>query len=248
MSNCPFSRFGIKHLSPSSLNLFAANAPLWAGKYMFGWTDDAGPAAKRGTAVEAGLDVFLWERNPEKAMGAALDNFALNTHGIAEADYEKERDLIVPMLKHAMAMLKDTPTPLARQIKVECWFDSVSVPIVGYVDYEWPDKIRDLKTTLRIPSELKGDHARQVSLYWKKKGKPTSILYVSDKRASEVELNPDEALRHLHDMRRHAEALQHALSRASNRYDFVRCYPVDFDNFRWSDQTKKLCRDMYAPL
>lgn len=246
MSN-PFERFGIKHLSPSSLNLFQASPALWAGRYMFGWKDDAGPAAKRGTAVEAGLDVWLWERNPEKALGAALDNFALNTQGVAEADYEKERGYIVPMLTQAISALESAPTPLARQVKIECWFDGLSVPVIGYIDYLWPDRLRDLKTTLRVPSELKGDHARQVSLYWKVKQLPASILYVSDKKPSELDLKEDEAQRHLWDMQRCADTLQHVLSRVEDRNDFIRFYVPDFDNFRWTEQTKQLAREMYAP-
>ena len=40
-------------------------------------------------------------------------------------------------------------------------------PIVGYYDFIWEDHgiIVDLKTTERMPSEIKIPHARQVSLY-----------------------------------------------------------------------------------
>lgn len=247
MSNA-FERHGIKHLSPSSLNLFMANPPLWAGKYLFSWQDDAGPAAKRGIAVEAGLDSFLWERNNEKAHTIAKDNFALNTHGVADDDYEKERAYITPMLKCAMDAMNNAPIPLARQIKIECWLDGISVPVLGFVDYSLPDRDMDLKTTLRIPSELKGDHARQVSLYWKTRQKPTSILYVSDKRFSILELTPNDAQRHLYDMQRAAKVLQHALSRSKDKLDFCRCYAPDFENFRWTEQTRKLATEIYAPL
>ena len=244
----PFDRFGIKHLSPSSLNLFQASPALWAGKYLYGWKDDAGPAAKRGTAVEAGLDVYLWERDIEKAAAVALDNFAMNTQGVAEPEYEKERALIPYMLGQAIKTLADAPTPLARQVKVEHYFDGLQVPVIGYIDYLWPDRLRDLKSTMRIPSELKGDHGRQVSLYWKVKQLPASIVYVSDKRHSELDLNEDDAQRHLWDMQRCADTLQHVLSRVEDRNDFIRFYVPDFDNFRWSEQTKQLAREMYAPF
>ncbi len=244
----PFERHGIKHLSPSSLNLFQANPALWCGRYLFKWADDAGPAAKRGTAVEAGLDVFLYERNQEKARAAALDNFALNTHGVADADYEKERNVIVPMLDNAMHALQNMGIPVARQVKIEHWLDNISVPIIGYIDYLWEAELIDLKSTLRIPSELKGDHARQVSLYWKARERKTSIVYVSDKKWSQLELSPDDAQRHLYDMRRAAETLQYVLGRADDAKGVARYYCPDFENFRWSDQTRKLARDMYAPL
>lgn len=246
--NNPFERFGIKHLSPSSLNLFQANPALWCGRYLFKWTDDAGPAAKRGGAVEAGLDVFLFERDQPKARAVALDNFALNTHGVAEDDYEKERAMIVPMLDHAMLAMKDMPKPVARQIKVEHWLDEIAVPVIGYIDYLWEDRVRDLKTTQRIPSELKGDHARQVTLYWKVRQRPTDILYVSEKKSSVLELTPDDAARHLYDMRRAASTLQHVLSRSETGHEFARFYCPDWENFRWSPQTRKLAEGMYAPL
>lgn len=244
----PFERFGIKHLSPSSLNLFQASPVLWAGRYLFKWQDDAGPAAKRGGAVEAGLDVFLWERDQEKAKRAALDNFALNTGGVVDDAHEKERAVIPPMLNHAIAALESTPTPLARQIKVECWLDGVDLPVIGYVDYSYDAFDQDLKTTHAIPSVLKGEHARQVSLYWRARKKPARILYVSKSKYSILGLDPEEAELHLIDMTRAARCLQHALSKVDTAQDFCRFYSPDFDNFRWSAQTRKLAADIYAPL
>ena len=56
----PFERFGIGHLSPSSLRLFRAEPACWIGRYMLKVPDEAGAGAWRGQAVEAGVDRLLF--------------------------------------------------------------------------------------------------------------------------------------------------------------------------------------------
>ena len=50
---------GIEHLSPSSLNLFAAEPALWVMERLLGHRSSPGCAAHRGTAAEAGIEIGL---------------------------------------------------------------------------------------------------------------------------------------------------------------------------------------------
>jgi len=143
----PFERHGIRHLSPSSLNLYAVNPCLWVGKYLGGWKDDMGPAGHRGSAIESGLDYWLFQRDAKTAEVKALAHYAELTQGQADDEYEAERANIGPMLSQAITALKDAPTPVGRQLKVEHWANGCEVPIIGYVDYLWEDHGLDLKTT-----------------------------------------------------------------------------------------------------
>ncbi len=55
----PFERHKIKHLSPSSLNLFANEPALWVVQYLLGRRFGVGCAAHRGTASEEGVQAGL---------------------------------------------------------------------------------------------------------------------------------------------------------------------------------------------
>lgn len=241
----PFERFNMKHLSPSSLNMYAVNPCLWVGKYLFGWKDDMGPAAFRGTAIEAGLDHWLYQRHPDNALTVALNQFARLTEGEASDEHEAERANIEPMLQQAIAALKEYPVPVARQIKAEHWVDGVEVPIIGYIDYLFDDHGLDLKTTKACPSSIKADHGRQVALYSKAKERPFSLLYVTAKKSAIYPLSQEDADMHLRDLERQARAVRHLLAKSETPRDAANYFAPDFSDFRWSEKTIESANQLY---
>ncbi len=75
-------------------------------------SDEAGAAAKRGNAVEAGLDHILFsETTLDEAIAKALENFALNTEGEITEEIDKERAVIPDMLEKAA----EAVTPVATK-------------------------------------------------------------------------------------------------------------------------------------
>lgn len=233
----PFERHGIRHLSPSSLNLYAANPCLWVGRYLRGWKDEMGPAGHRGSAVESGLDHWLHERNPSVAEGIALSKFAELTGGQCDDDHDAERGNIAPMLGQAASALADFDRPIARQLKIEYWANGVEVPIIGYIDYLWDDFGIDLKTTKACPSSIKADHARQIALYSAAKERPFKILYVTAKKSALLDLPPEDAAVHLADLERQARAVRHLLKKADDADDAAHFFAPDRSDFRWSPST-----------
>jgi hypothetical protein len=236
----PFERHGITHLSPSSLNAYAANPALWCGRYLLGWKDDMGPAAHRGSAIEAGLDVFLYERKTDEAIARALDRFAELTQGVADDETEAERLNITPMLEQAMKALSGLPIPNARQLRCEYYAGGVEVPIIGYLDYVWDDFGLDLKTTKSCPSAIKSDHARQFAMYAAAKQKPWKCLYVTAKKFALLTLEDADAEKHLRDLEQHARSVRHLLKKAEDGADALKFFPVERSDFRWSDKTLDL--------
>lgn len=239
----PFERHGITHLSPSSLNLYATNPRLWVGRYLQKWEDEAGPAAFRGSSVEAGLDKWLYERDAKAAEQIALAQFAMKTDGQADEAHEAERAMIPAMLAQAVEATKEAPPPVARQLKVEYWANGVEVPIVGYVDYLWEDFGLDLKTTKACPSAIKADHARQVALYAAAKERPFHVLYVTPKRHAEYMLSEGEAAMHLRDLERLARATRHLLKHAEDADDAAHFFAPAREDFRWSERTIELATE-----
>ena len=54
-SNNPFAVHNINYLSPSSMNTFVADKPLWMMRYLFGIKSSSGAGAVRGIAEEYAL-------------------------------------------------------------------------------------------------------------------------------------------------------------------------------------------------
>lgn len=243
----PFEKHGISHLSPSSLNLYAANPCLWVGRYLLKWSDEFGPAASRGTAIEAGLDVWLFDRTKAKeAELTALANFADRTQGVADDDHEAERANIVPMLQQAIVALKDAPIPVGRQMKIEHWANGVEIPIIGYVDYIFEDFGLDLKTTKACPSSIKADHGRQVATYAEARKQPFKILYVTGKKHALYDLIAEDQAMHLRDIERQARAVRHLLKHSEDADDARRFFAPSLDDFRWSAGTSELANTLWS--
>src|SRR6185437_1635547 len=97
MTNSAFARHGIERLSPSSLNLWLDSPGLWSLRYLANMRDDAGPAALRGIAVEAGLHLCL--HNKPGALETALHTFEQNVQGEISDEIEAERGLIAGMVE-----------------------------------------------------------------------------------------------------------------------------------------------------
>lgn len=230
-------RHGIERLSPSSLNLWVDSPGLWSLRYLAGLKEDTGAAQARGLAVEAALLLLLHGRNVEQAKETALNNFLQNLGGEINEDIEAEQELIEPMIDQ-LQKWKPPGKIIGSQMKVEHWLDGVSVPLIGYVDFIFEGPLLDLKTTKRIPSEPKPDHTRQVALYMTARQQPGKLLYVSDKRHAEYEIDEkarEEAMNQLHSA---ALSLERFLSKFSDSEDAIRCLPMNYDSFRFSDQAK----------
>jgi hypothetical protein len=224
-------RTGKPHLSYSSLSKFRAAPNVWALNYLMGVKDDAGPGAWRGTAVEAGLDQYLFGQ-PDKAGPAMIDAFEERAGGVIDDETQKEREALPLFLAQARLATEKMPTPLTRQSPISIDIPWLDIPLVGYTDYRWADKGLDLKTTWRMPTEAKPDHIEQMSIYRKATGLPFSLLYVTPKKWSlhEVQESPEA----LDSVYRAAHALVHAIRKADDPQDFLRMYAPDFSSFYWS--------------
>lgn len=236
----PFERWGLDHLSPSSLNIWAEQESYWIFKYIVGFKDEAGPAAWRGSAVEAGLDYWLYKRDMARANRAALERFELDAVGLADDGTEKERAQVPPMLEHAMRAASELGPPVGRQFKVEYWFDGIEVPVIGHPDYEWEDSGLELKTTMRLPSEIRAGHARQISLYSAARQKPYRVLYATPTKAEFRELTIDEHKRHLQHLEWYAHAIRRVLAMFSARDDMARIFVPKFDHFLWKNEAARI--------
>jgi hypothetical protein len=245
-----FHKHGIRHLSASSLNLYRTEPALWLLKYVYKVKDkSAMPKAWRGLAVEAGLDSFLYERAPVIAeqrannlYGLHSTEFANANDGIFAQDADKVGELIPKMLTQAIDATKSWPLPLAHQIKIAHTFDGVDVPVIGYIDYRWSDSLVDLKTTERLPSKPRPDHARQVSLYAAATKCKPKLLYVTHQKSALYDVEPEP---HLADLARAARTIQHFLTVCEDKAAMSKLLIPRYDDFHWSDSLETEARRIW---
>jgi PD-(D/E)XK nuclease superfamily len=231
----PFARHGIDHLSASSVSLYRAQPALWILRYLFGIKDEAGAAAWRGSAVEAGIDHILYKQCPdEDAIAIALESFEMKAAGDLDEKVQKERDAIPAFVKQASKLLRPLGEPVARQFQVEQWLDGIDVPLVGYVDYMYPKQLIDLKTTMRMPSEPRKDHAAQVVSYADASGRAPALAYVTPAKGTiyaNLAIDVSEARR---TMLTGARAIQAMLSMVGSKEHAASLFAPDFESFYWS--------------
>lgn len=225
-----FARFGIDHLSPSSLNLWQSSPGIWAMRYIAKLKDGGNAAMWRGSAIENGMAAFLRGADTDRAGLAAHTAFDLNCKGELTDEIEIERELITPMLKQCF--LWQPPSMLnAAQLRIEHWFDNIPIPVVGYLDFAFEGIDVDLKTTKACPSVPRPDHVRQVALYRAARGRNGGLLYVTNKRHAYYGVDDDMAERALSDIEVSARSLQQFLARMDGPQDVLRSLPVDYDHY-----------------
>lgn len=224
----PFTRFGIKNLSASSLNKWRAEPKNWGRYYLKGERED-GPFFWRGDAVEAGLYMLLREEPIDVAVAEAHRIFEQKALGDLTEDVEAERKLITPMVNQAK--LWKPPGELnATQLKVELHFQVIPVPILGYLDFAFDGIDVDCKSTKKLPSAPSWDHVRQVSLYRTARGRRGALLYVTDKRNAFFEIGDEQMNEAMASLESDALSLMKQLRRAADADDFIAALP-DFERF-----------------
>ena len=242
-----FDRHGITHLSASSINLYRAEPALWVMRYLFGVKDEAGPGAWRGTAVEAGVDLVLYKNCPDdEAIDTAMQSFEIKAQGDLDEKVVKERESIPAFVRQAAKLLRPLGEPVARQFKVEHWLDGIDVPVIGYVDYLWPDKLLDLKTTLRMPSAPREDHAAQVVLYADATERPAGIAYVTPAKGIIYPSLMLDATAARRSMLLGARAIRGMLSRIDSKEQAAEMFSPDLSSFYWTDATKAVAAEIWG--
>lgn len=196
-----FEKHGIKHMSPSSLNMWAECPGAWVAKYLYGHQFKFGVALQIGILVEKVVANALLERMTlddaiKEAEGVFNKQNALNTN---EKDRARVAD-IRSMSEIAYAELKPYGKPdfdgeEQHKIELMCKGDGWELPVIGFLDFKFPEHgvCIDLKTTLRIPSTMSDSHRRQQAIYKRALGNyGVKFLYVSPKKASLLD-NEDDA-------------------------------------------------------
>jgi len=264
----PFKSWGIKHLSPSSINLYIADPAQWILKYLTDFKSPGSPAMWRGTVVDSGIGKYygLHENQPsQKSITTCQEDaqenmMALLDLSIKNKEYEGDDDEMltkfrkeygdVPAYIRTAINYYDTLTekPVGYQEKVIYEAKGLSVPILGYIDLTYEDTIRDIKTTGRKVSEVSNAIQRQVSLYGYVKGCVPIVDYVL------VQKNTNSVSSHtIVDVKANTKVLEQGangiknlLSISDDINDLIALFVPNFDDWRWDKVTTKAGKSLWS--
>ena len=229
------------HHSPSSLNLFAASPAMFTLEHIIGLRQPVGVPAHRGVAVEEGVTVGLL--NPDTPLPACVDaalvKYDVLTALSADERRNKYRATIPEMVAQALDELLAYGVPSQTQGYVEWKPDGLKLPILGYFDYHWEQHniTTDLKTTERMPSEVKINHARQVSLYVTSNNADPRVTYCTPKKCQTYSIeNIDEHRKALHQI---ALRVERFLALSNDPQFFLNITVPDLDSFFWTAPTAR---------
>jgi hypothetical protein len=229
------------HHSASSTSLFCASIAMWVLEKVLGLRQPVGVPAHRGVAVEGGVTHGLM--NPDASLAEcvkiAIVKYDTLTALSPDARRERYREAITDMVRQALTELRPYGVPSGVQGRVVWRPDGLRLPFIGYFDFEWAQHgiICDLKTSQKLPSQIKVSHARQAAFYASSDNMAARLTYVTPKKCVTYELE---------NIREHREALRQIAMRIenflalSNDPEFFRSITVpDLESFYWSGPTAR---------
>ena len=222
--------------SPSSLNLFAAEPAMFVLEKVLGQRQTVGVPAHRGVAVEEGVAYGLIhpDADLEDCYKEALLKYDMITALSGDDRKSKYRQNVPGMVGMALAELRPYGVPTKVQGYIEWHPHGLQLPIVGYYDFMWEYDgiVVDLKTSERMPSEIKIAHARQVSLYCSDNHEGR-LTYCTPKKVQTFRL--DETKRHREALFRIAQTVERFLSLSDSPLALADLVVPNLDSFYWGE-------------
>jgi hypothetical protein len=226
----------VERHSPSSLNLFCASPAMYVLERVLGKRQPVGAPAHRGTAVEAGISLGLLDPAASIASCCAQARTTYDRLMALSGDPRREKygEVIPEMVASGLEELRPYGVPTKTQGFIEWKPEGLQAPIVGYFDFEWGQHgiLSDLKTTERLPSEIKLGHARQVALYASSDNFDARITYVTPKRKATYRL--DNIREHRDCLRNIAIRVEKFLSLSDEPEFFKSIIMPDLESFYWA--------------
>ena len=245
----PFETHGIKHLSASSLNTWAAEPAMWVLQKLAGKQTPAGFAAHRGTASESGIvSGLLYPDMPiVEAQQVALDQYDTLSGFSKNPKAIKERAAIPGIVQQGIKKLRVAGIPDELQERITVTLPGLPIPFIGFVDLGWTKHgIRlDIKSKLRMPTDIEQAHRRQVGLYIHGTNCTGRVAYLTP--TQEMVFALEDAPRYVEELRQIAIRLQNWLSLSDDREKLIRSCVPNYNSFYWADEyTRQLGKEVFG--
>lgn len=244
-----FTRHGITHLSASTINTFARQPALFVLEKLLKKRTKVGASAHRGTAAEAGIVYGLLDpaAKIEDCQAVAEREFDKLTALSTDPRRAKEREAVPAIVARAIPELRAYGIPDQVQARIARQIDGVPVPFIGYIDLGWSQHgiTLDIKSQLRLSSEISTDHARQVSIYVHDTNNEGRIAYCTPDKIGVYQLK--NVTRHISDVVTISGIMERFLSVSDDPAVLAGIVCFDADSFYYSDPaTAALAREAFG--
>ena len=242
-SNNPFAVHGITYLSPSSINTYINDNALWVARYLFGVKSSSGASAVRGIATEAAL-ANKYEKKTFDFNYLDMNFMSLCAEsGVDLGDIKtaKEKKLLEGFGK-VIDENFNYDNLEAYQEKVSVQIDDLPVPIIGYIDFRFADKIVDLKTTTRMPTRPTEAQKRQMALYSMAYPKSSVDLFFASPKEHKV-FTLKNLSAYKKQLTKVAFGIQKFLSISNDRHEIASLTYPNLDSWLWTgmkDEASKI--------
>ena len=245
-SNNPFKAHGINYLSPSSINTYINDTPMWVARYLFGVKSAGGASAMRGIAEEFALShkfesgTFDFNLLETKFMSLCAEA----SIDLGDIKVEKERNNLD---KYGTIIdnnfnYKDLEN---YQEKVEVIIDDLPVPIIGYIDFRFKGKIVDLKTSVRIPNNPTEAQKRQMALYSMAYPKNCIDLFFASPKEHKI-FTLKNLTEYKKQLKKVAFGIQKFLSISEDRHELASFIYPNLDSWMWTGDMKKEAKKIWS--
>ena len=246
LKNNPFKTHNINYLSPSSMNTYISDMPMWVARYLFGIKSGSGAGAIRGIVQEA---VLADKYETGKFNFNLLEMKFLDMCTEAKIDsedvkVEKERKL----LKNFGKIIDENFTYKnleQYQEKVEVQFEDMPIPVMGYIDFRFKDKIVDLKTTTRMPSKPTEAQMRQMAFYsMAYPSNSVDLFFATPKDHKKFTLKNLSVYKK--QLKKVAFSIQKFLSISDDKHELASLVYPNFDSWTWGGRLKAEAKKIWA--
>ena len=249
---------GVNWLSASSINTYIASPAYWVYQKLY--NNKSGPSAAmvRGNATEAGVEFGLYNPDApvEECIAKALAYYDEQLAMSNDPKFDAERKNIRGFVEYALAELRQYGVPTNSQQKIEVNLEGVSVPFIGFTDFEFHDHgiVVDLKSTLRMPSSISHAHGRQGALYATARGNfAMRFAYVKprpskgeDRACNVFEMSAADVRQRLHEVTEVARRIDRFLAISNDRDEIAGLLVPDFSSFYWNDEAEERGRTLFG--
>tara|TARA_Y100000593_G_scaffold92276_1_gene183348 strand:+ start:625 stop:1401 length:777 start_codon:yes stop_codon:yes gene_type:complete len=246
-----FKLHGLRSLSASQINDYAADPAHWFINKMVGTPFETNAAMERGKAGESGIchGLFNQKATLEECVDIALKQFDEELAFANDPKYDAERKNIPGLVEYGLKELRQYGVPSNQQEKLVIDIPDVPVPFVGYTDLVYADHgiIVDIKTTTRMPSAISEGHARQGAIYANSKSNYSMrFAYIKPKpsrgedRACNVyEMSAESVSQKINEVREIALRMNRFLCLSKDKEELASLLVPNYEGFRWNNPTDR---------
>ena len=251
LKNNPFKVHGIEHFSPSMINTFVNDPVLFILKYVYKHKGYSNSSAVRGHTVEKVLNQYL----DNKQLITEDEIKGLFTSMVSDAQYNCDKDeLKSDKYSKELGLLNDYYNVGVDFLSTDDWFfakptgyqnqiiikdDDFPIPIMGYIDFIFDDKIVDLKTSGKMPSKLTENIYRQMAIYsLAVPNKDSVVVYITPKKSQEFTIPTIDMIYYKNQVKQIMFNIQKFLSVSADPQELASLLYPNFDDWRWTDDLK----------